>query len=105
MPVSPSVLSQVMVRASDDTEGKKVIRAIAQLEEIWGKDEPRLWLLARAEATYPHLVAMVDAEPTSHEWLTALSNALGAVADSVEEIEQEEERIGELLDKIEKDRE
>ena len=105
LPVSTSVLSEVIVRASDDTEAKKVIGAIAQLQELWGEDEPRLWLLARAEATYPHLVTMADVEPRSQEWLTALANALGTAADSIEEIEQEQESIGELLDKFEKDRE
>jgi hypothetical protein len=104
LPVSPSVLSEVMIRARDKAEGQKVIRAIAQLQDLWGEDEPRLWLLARVEATYPHLVAMADAERTSHEWLTALSSALGAAADGVEEVEQEQERFDEILDKIEKAR-
>lgn len=106
LPVSTSVFSEVMVRSSGAAENKKVIAAIAQLQELWGEEEePRYWLLARTKASYPHLVAMADAEPRSLEWVTALGKALGAAADKLEEIEQEQKDISELLDKIEKDRE
>lgn len=99
------MLSEVIVRARDEAEGQKVLKAIAQLRDLWGEDEPRLWLLARVEASYPHLVEMADAEPRSSEWLASFASAMGAAADGIEEVEKEQERFDQILDKIEKDRE
>ncbi len=97
------IFSSVSARCDDQTDADKVMAALWQLTSLWSGDQKKIPLcMAIIPETYPHLEKMVDAKYLSPEWLAALSGALTAAGDNIHKVAEEQERMSELFDEVER---
>ncbi len=100
LPASPAVVSNVIVRARDEVQRKKVMQTIAQLSERWGRDNEMVWLLARVDATYEHLEKMAGLDRRSTDWVHELAKAMQVATENVDDVAREAEELSKLLDEL-----
>ena len=100
--------ANILARARDSVQVKKVTTAVHQIEQIWTKEEERnlIKIMLMIDATYPHFEKMADLDVLSEDWLSELIKAMEIATEGADQLLKEQEevsrKVSRMLDEIEK---